>query len=51
MNLESGNAFLKILEEPPKNNYFVLTTANEKIVLQTIRSRCHKILFEDVIFS
>ena len=45
MNLESGNAFLKILEEPPKNNYFVLTTANEKIVLQTIRSRCHKIYF------
>ena len=45
MNLESSNAFLKILEEPPKNNYFVLTTANEKIVLQTIRSRCHKIYF------
>ena len=45
MNLESSNAFLKILEEPPKNNYFVLTTANEKIVLQTIRSRCHKIFF------
>ena len=45
MNLESSNAFLKILEEPPQNNYFVLTTANEKVVLQTIRSRCHKIFF------
>ena len=47
MNLESGNAFLKVLEEPPKNNYFVLTTTGERMVLQTIVSRCHKIYFPE----
>ncbi len=47
MNLESGNAFLKILEEPPTDNYFVLTTTSKKMVLQTIQSRCHKIYFSE----
>ena len=34
------NAFLKILEEPPKNVHFILTTYKPAKVLETIKSRC-----------
>lgn len=37
------NKLLKILEEPPQNVYFILTSSSEKLVLPTIKSRCNKI--------
>ncbi|GAB4393031.1 MAG: hypothetical protein Tsb005_09580 [Gammaproteobacteria bacterium] len=40
LHIMAANALLKILEEPPANNYFILTTANQHQVLPTIRSRC-----------
>lgn len=36
---EAANALLKLLEEPPVNAYFVLTTEEPRRVLPTIRSR------------
>jgi DNA polymerase-3 subunit delta' len=36
---EAANALLKLLEEPPPATYFVLTTADPRRVLPTIRSR------------
>ena len=36
------NKLLKILEEPPKNVYMILTCSNVNQVLPTIRSRCNK---------
>lgn len=43
LNPESQNALLKILEEPGKNNYLILTTTNITKLLPTIISRCQKI--------
>lgn len=40
MNLESANALLKGLEEPPDNSFFVLITVNVHELLLTVRSRC-----------
>lgn len=40
---EAQNKLLKILEEPPKNVYFLLSVKNEGKVLPTIKSRCDKI--------
>ncbi|MBR1890305.1 MAG: hypothetical protein IJ817_01295 [Clostridia bacterium] len=40
---EAQNKLLKVLEEPPKNVYFLLSVANESKVLPTIKSRCDKI--------
>ena len=42
-NTAAANAFLKILEEPPKNVYFLLSCDNLKNILPTLRSRCYKI--------
>ncbi len=33
------NAFLKVLEEPPENVIFIMTTASASSLLQTVRSR------------
>ena len=41
--VQSQNKLLKILEEPPKNVYFILGVTNESKVLPTIFSRCKKI--------
>ena len=38
--IEPGNALLKILEEPPENNIFILVTSNKNKILDTIQSRC-----------
>lgn len=43
MGIEAQNAFLKLLEEPPKNTAFILTANSPSDVLQTIRSRCQHI--------
>ncbi len=40
---EAMNAFLKILEEPPENINFILTSSSEKQTLPTIASRCEVI--------
>ncbi|MFW6272185.1 MAG: ATP-binding protein [bacterium] len=40
MTTDAQNAFLKILEDTPKNIYFILCTTNEKSLLPTIRGRC-----------
>ena len=37
---EAGNALLKLLEEPPKRNLFVLTALEPQMLLPTILSRC-----------
>ena len=47
-NQESGNAMLKILEEPPRNVLFLLLTEDENLVLPTIRSRAEVLRFPDV---
>ncbi len=38
--LEASNALLKILEEPPPDNFIILVTANINKLLPTITSRC-----------
>lgn len=38
-NPEAANAMLKVLEEPPPDTYFILTTAEPAALLPTIRSR------------
>ncbi len=40
LNQESGNALLKVLEEPPERTLFFLVTHEPRAVLPTIRSRC-----------
>lgn len=42
---ESGNALLKILEEPPGNTTFVLTTDYPDLLSETIHSRCQSVYF------
>lgn len=48
LNPESQNALLKNLEEPGKNNYFILTTSKPQLLLPTILSRCQKIKIASV---
>ena len=45
---ESANALLKILEEPPKNTFFILTSSYPKAIIETIKSRCQKIYFSPI---
>lgn len=40
LNLNSANALLKVLEEPPANCRFILYSTNKNRILPTIRSRC-----------
>lgn len=40
MNVQAQNAFLKTLEEPPKNTLLLLVTAQPQALLPTILSRC-----------
>jgi len=40
MTPQAQNALLKTLEEPPEYAVIVLITSNEKLLLDTIRSRC-----------
>ena len=44
LNLNSSNALLKILEEPPKNVFFFIINNNKRI-LPTIKSRSHEFKF------
>ena len=45
MTEEASNAFLKTLEEPPKNNLFILNAVEPANLLPTIVSRCQKVAF------
>lgn len=38
-NIQSQNALLKVLEEPPKNVFFILTATSKNSVLPTVLSR------------
>ena len=42
-NINSLNALLKIIEEPSKNNFFVLINNKSRPLLETIKSRCLEI--------
>ncbi|MDT3700720.1 MAG: DNA polymerase III subunit delta' [Thermincola sp.] len=43
MTTEAANCLLKVLEEPPKETVFLLTTVNQYSLLPTIISRCQAI--------
>ncbi len=43
---QAQNKLLKVLEEPPKNVYFLISCQDDNRVLQTIKSRCQKIMLE-----
>lgn len=39
LNVQSQNALLKLLEEPPNNVYFIFSCPSAKMMLETVRSR------------
>lgn len=43
MTPQAQNSLLKILEEPPLNTYFLLTTSHPEQILTTVRSRCRNV--------
>ncbi len=43
---EAANAILKILEEPPKGNIFILLSPESQMLLPTIVSRCCHVRFQ-----
>ena len=43
MTIQAQNSLLKILEEPPANTYFLLTSGKSEQILTTVRSRCRTI--------
>ena len=42
MSTNVSNAILKIIEEPTKDNYFILIDNQQKNIIETISSRCFK---------
>lgn len=46
MNFNAQNAFLKTLEEPPKNSVIILITSLADLLIPTIRSRCQAVTFQ-----
>ena len=42
-NLNSLNALLKLIEEPYKDNFFILINNNTRPILETVKSRCLEI--------
>jgi len=46
MNAKSANAFLKTLEEPADDTFFICTSSNKNLLLDTIISRLQIINFE-----
>lgn len=49
MNEEAANAFLKLLEEPPPQTVFLLTTNRPDQLLPTILSRCQQLRFDPLV--
>lgn len=48
LGIEAFNSILKILEEPPPQTVFMLTTEKLSIIPSTIRSRCQVIKFNPI---
>lgn len=48
MNVNTANAFLKTLEEPPNDTVIILTTSKQNILLPTILSRCQRVPFNNL---
>jgi DNA polymerase-3 subunit delta' len=48
MNLEAGNALLKLLEEPPERTLLILTAPHTRNILPTIISRCQHVRFKPI---
>lgn len=48
MNIQSANAFLKVLEDPPGDTLFILTTSRLNSLLPTITGRCQIIKFQNI---
>lgn len=48
LTTSASNAFLKTLEEPPKDTHFILTVDSLNNLLPTIISRCQKIEFHHI---
>ena len=48
MTKEAANCMLKTLEEPPEYATIILITSNEAKLLNTIKSRCVKIVFNKI---
>lgn len=49
MTKEAQNCLLKTLEEPPKFVTIILIVSNENMILNTIKSRCLKIYFNNLL--
>ncbi|MDP8216371.1 MAG: DNA polymerase III subunit delta' [Candidatus Kaelpia imicola] len=45
MNIESANAFLKSLEEPPLDSVIILVSSRPGALIATIKSRCKELKF------
>jgi DNA polymerase-3 subunit delta' len=45
MNIESQNALLKTLEEPPAHSFLILVASRPHLLLSTVRSRCFVVGF------
>lgn len=45
MNHSAQNAFLKTLEEPPRDSVIILLTSRPETLLATLRSRCQTVVF------
>lgn len=48
MTKEAQNCLLKTLEEPPEFAIIILISSNENLILNTIKSRCMKIKFDNI---
>ncbi len=48
MNTEASNKLLKLLEEPPAKTLFLLLTENEERIIDTIKSRCQVLHFQNL---
>ena len=47
MNASASNALLKVLEEPPRETYFLLITTRKESIIPTLRSRLRPFGFVD----
>jgi DNA polymerase-3 subunit delta' len=48
LNLQSANAFLKTLEEPPRDSLIILVTDRPSLLLPTVLSRCRVVKFNQL---
>ncbi|MDG1760890.1 MAG: DNA polymerase III subunit delta' [Flavobacteriaceae bacterium] len=44
LNIAASNKLLKLIEEPPEKTLLLLVVENEELLLETLRSRCQKVL-------